>query len=237
MKRFWEHINVLPDIIKLIYPRTCVACGQKLVQGEEMICIPCRIQLPQTHFHLMPDNPVEKVFRGRAKVDFAASLYFFQKGLRVQHILHAIKYKQNKKLAYFLGEYYGTQVKDVLQKWQVDMFIPVPLHPAKLRQRGYNQSAEFAKGLTASTSIPTRTDLLTRTVYTETQTRKARFERWENVKDKFAVTNTGELTGKHIILVDDVITTGSTLESCAQVIQQMGVDKTGVLTIACAAHH
>ncbi|MBE2246433.1 MAG: ComF family protein [Candidatus Competibacteraceae bacterium] len=237
MNPFWKNIQILSDIIGLIYPETCAACGQKLVRGEKEICIPCMLQLPQTQYHLVSANPVEKIFRGRVTINFATSLFFFEKGLKVQRLLHEIKYKNNRNLARFLGEYYGFQLKEILQQWNPFCFIPVPLHPTKHRQRGFNQSAEFSLGLTNSSGIQTLSDILVRTVYTETQTKKSRFDRWQNVKDKFTIIHPERIVGKNLILVDDVITTGSTLESCAHTLLQAGAKKIGAVSIACAVHY
>lgn len=206
------------DFLSLIYPKLCFACDQPLVANEEVICFTCRQQLPQTHYHLQPGNPVEQQFWGRCHLNAAAGYYFFRQGTRVQHLLHALKYHRAPEVGITIGRIYGHQLKNVPVFSSVDCIVPVPLHPKKQKARGYNQSEMFAAGLSESMGIPVNNKSLLRAVASETQTRKSRFKRWENVKTIFVVGNVEAIKGKHILLVDDVITTGATLEACVKVL-------------------
>jgi ComF family protein len=235
LTRFWQETKEgLLDFFALIYPCTCVACGQKLVKGETEICLSCLLEIPKTNFHLDPENPVWKLFRGRVKIGFASSFLFFEKKGKVQSILHAIKYKGNKDLACQLGNLYGQILSRDGVLNGADFLIPIPLHPLKLKKRGYNQSEEWGKGLAAATGISLVTNNLYRTENTDSQTRKSRIARWENVKDIFGIQRPEEIQGKRIVILDDVVTTGSTLEAAAISLQKAGAAQTDILTLACA---
>ncbi len=225
---------MLSDFISLIYPRNCVGCGNSLFKHEDEICNYCYLNLPKTNFHLQPDNIVQNLFYGRVDLELASSFYLFHKKGNVQKILHAIKYKGNKELAVLVGKWYADELLSDTRIMQSACIIPVPLHPLKYKQRGYNQSEEFAKGLAKGLNIALNTTVLTRTEFTSTQTRKNKFERWENVEDKFKVDLTEDLKNKYVILVDDVITTGATIEACCQTLKQIEGVKINVLSIAYA---
>ncbi|HAQ65919.1 MAG TPA: ComF family protein [Bacteroidales bacterium] len=224
----------LDDFLSLIYPRLCFACGQPLFANEEVICFPCRQQLPQTHYHLQPDNPVEQQFWGRCRLNAAAGYYFFRRGSKVQHLLHALKYYHAPEVGITLGKLYGHQLKNAPAFASADCIVPVPLHPKKQKARGYNQSEVFAEGLSESMGIPVNNTSLFRVVASETQTRKSRFKRWENVNTIFALGEVEAIRGKHILLVDDVITTGATLEACVKVIETIEGVSVSVASIAVA---
>jgi ComF family protein len=235
IQRIWQETKEgWADLIGLIYPHTCAGCGQKLLKGEQEICLACLLEIPQTHFHLDPHNPVWKLFRGRVSIGIAASYLYFDKGSRVQSILHAIKYKGNQNLARQLGMLYGHVLSRDNVLNGIDYLIPIPLHPLKLKTRGYNQSEVWGEGLAASTGIPLLNNNLYRTENTASQTRKSRIGRWENVKDIFALQRPEEIRSKHVVLLDDVVTTGSTLESAAQCLLDGGAAQVNILTLACA---
>ena len=221
--------------LSLIYPRNCVACGNSLFKHEEQICNYCYMHLPKTNFHLQPENPVAALFYGRVPINIASSFYWFKKKGGVQKILHDIKYKHNKELAQLIGKFYGEDLKQHKVLHDVQCIIPVPLHPKKLKQRGYNQSEEFAKGLADELQISLNTHALTRKEFTTTQTKKSKYERWENVETAFEVNDFDTLKHQHIILVDDVITTGATIEACCQALQKIEGVKISVLSIAFAS--
>ena len=219
---------------ELFFPRICRGCGNHLFEHEHEVCSNCLRKLPRTGFELIDDNPVSKMFWGRIHIEKAASLYYYRKGELLQKLLHKLKYKGN----YHLGEVFGQQAGKIFLRSgftaDVDAVVAVPLHEKKRRERGYNQSEIIAKGISEVTKIPFLNGNLIRTVYTESQTQKGRFERWENVKSVFNITHEEELQGKHILLVDDVITTGATLEACASALKKAGDVKVSIVTIGMA---
>jgi ComF family protein len=179
-----------------------------------VICTFCKYRLPKTGFHLEGDNPVSRLFLGRVTVCGAAAFLSFNKGGRVQRLIHQLKYKGRMDIGVFLGSYYGTLLSGSEPFRSANFIVPVPLHRKKQQKRGYNQSEQIAIGLSGSMKIPVDVNTLVRIKATETQTRKSRFRRWENVKEIFTVTAPERFIDQHILLVDDVITTGATLESC-----------------------
>jgi ComF family protein len=220
------------DFIGLIYPDICAACGNSLWKHERIICTFCQLHLPLTNFHLERDNPVSRIFWGRVRIESAASLYYFNKGNRVQHLIHQLKYKGRKDIGILLGQYYGPWLKNSPFFDTVSMIIPVPLYKKKLMQRGYNQSEQFALGLSGSMKVTVDAKAVSRTRDTETQTRKSRYRRWQNVDGLFVVNDPARLSGHHILLVDDVITTGATIEACIQALQDIPDVVISVATIA-----
>jgi ComF family protein len=190
--------------------------------------------LPLTHFWDDPENIVAKMFWGRIHIEQAAAFLYFNKGAKVQALLHQFKYKGQKKLGRFMGSLFGNYLKNTSFTLS-DLIIPVPLHKLKFRQRGYNQSEWLAEGIAGALDKKIETNLILRAYANESQTRKTRFERWENVESIFAATNTDKLEGKHILLVDDVVTTGATIEACAQVIKKIPGTKVSIATLAYAA--
>jgi ComF family protein len=222
----WAH-----DFYSLFYPATCAGCCNSLMRNEEVLCTTCLYNLPRTNFHNDPENEVAQIFWGRAKVENASSyLYFHKKGI-VQAILHKLKYKGEKEVGIFMGRIYGYDLKDTMFA-QADVIIPVPLHIRKFKERGYNQSEMLAKGLAVVLNKPVDITSLKRRIANPTQTRKHRYERWLNVNEVFEVKYPENLEGKHILLVDDVVTTGATLESCANVILECENTKVSIVTLA-----
>ena len=225
---------MLDDFLALIYPRNCVSCGNSLFKHEEQVCNYCYTNLPKTNFHKQQRNPVDALFYGRTPLLLASSFYLFTKKGSIQKILHAIKYKHNKDLAVLVGKWYAEDLKtnDIISK--ADFIIPVPLHSKKFKIRGYNQSEEFARGLAEGLQIPLNTSVLIRKEFTETQTKKSKYERWENVEEVFELIAPETFKNKHVIIVDDVITTGATIEACCQLLQQIEEIQISVLSIAYA---
>ncbi len=208
-------INVFTDLYNTFFPRKCVYCGKNLDKSEQEICKKCLNRLPETQFLNDYENQLFQKFWGRVNIEFAFSMYYFNKQSVLQHLLHHIKYKGRKELAYVLGKSLGQELKNTSHFKSCDLIIPVPLHPEKEKKRGYNQSEWIAKGVSESINIPVNTALLQRHVNSKSQTRKNRKERWENVRMAFSL-KTNEISGyKHALLIDDVITTGATLEACA----------------------
>lgn len=225
--------KILNNLLSLFYPRLCVGCGDALQQNEPFFCLHCMMHLPETNFHKEAENPLTNIFAGRVRVREVASLLYYKKGTSVQHILHALKYKGQKELGAYLGEYYGKLLIEEPRFQDIDYIMPIPLHPKKQRKRGYNQSEWIAKGLSKGMGIPYRTDVLTRVQYTETQTKKSRFSRWENVKEVFVVS--GDLAPEtHVLICDDVLTTGATMEAAIQQLQSVPNIIVSVVTLATA---
>lgn len=224
----------LTDFFSLIYPRNCETCNNLLLREENWICNHCYLTLPKSNFHQEPENELERVFHGRVPLQKASSFYLFEKSGKIQRLLHAIKYKGNKALARELGKWYGKNLSSDKIFSEADYIIPVPLHDKKLRQRGFNQSEEFAVGLSETLGVPLLTGALIRTEFTSTQTQKQKFDRWENVKDKFEIKDVKVLKEKKIILVDDVITTGATIDACYQALAKAEDIQVSVLSMAYA---
>jgi ComF family protein len=220
--------------VQLFFPEICVTCGDKLVSQEKFICLKCLFDLPRTNFHNLPGNKVEEQFWGRVRIERAASFFFFRKGSRYQKLIHNLKYKGLKELGEVAGKYYGSDLAESPGFSSIDVIIPVPLHPKKERKRGYNQSEWIAKGLGTAINKPVETGNLKRLVYKETQTRKSKFERWKNVEGIFGIDNPAKLENKHVLLVDDVLTTGATIEACCSVLQKVPGIKISIATLAFA---
>jgi ComF family protein len=227
-------MSFLSDFFSLVYPEVCMACGKPLFRFENCICSYCLHHLPQTNFHLNSDNPVSRLFWGRVKFAYAASFLFYNKGGKVQQLIHQLKYKDQKQVGFFLGSKYGELLKKADGFSTVDTVIPVPLHPKKQRKRGYNQSDFIAEGISKSMDIKIDNTTLFRAYASDTQTKKSRFNRFQNVSSVFALKDNKKLQGHHILIVDDVITTGSTLESCISILQQTPDIKVSIATLAVA---
>lgn len=225
---------MLQGIVNLFYPRLCVLCNGSLLIAEKHICTVCQLDLPLTNFHLEKDNPLEKIFWGRTQLNRAFAFVYFKKGGAVQRMLHQLKYKGNTELAEYLGLLYGTNLKETIYNEKIEAVIAIPLHISKLRKRGYNQSELFANGLAETLQIENLSNSIIRNKATETQTKKARFDRWQNVESIFSVSQPELLKHKHVLLVDDVITTGSTIEACANELLQIEGCKVSVASVAAA---
>ncbi len=202
--------------------------------NEHVICTDCLYHLPQTNFHLQPDNIVARQFWGKIKLESAYALYFFAKGGRIQNLMHHFKYKGMQKIGNLLGNIAGVQLAKSAVFNTVDVIIPVPLHKSRLKERGYNQSTCFAEGLAQKLNAVVQTDNLVRLKATETQTHKSRFLRFENMQDVFTINNPESLINKHVLLVDDVVTTGATLEACGIELLKIEGLKLSIATIAYA---
>lgn len=222
------------DFFALFYPRICAACSGNLSAQEEYICMSCQYHLPQTNYSGFKDNPLSKLFWGRTSIETATSYFYFSNDSKVQRLIHQLKYKGQKELGIYLGEQYGRELKQSPLFMHVDKIIPVPLHAKKLKKRGYNQAEYFAQGLSNSMNIPVLKHTLRRVKESGTQTKKTRYERWENVENIFRLVQPTALIGKHILLVDDVITTGSTIEACASKLLEIEGLKISMASIAFA---
>jgi ComF family protein len=231
----WKSILIyLNDFFNLFYPSICCACGNHLYDGEECICISCRMSLPYTNDEQLLWNKTFKIFAGRARIKAASSLFYFKKKSRVQNLLHYLKYKNHEELGKSLGLMHAQMLSQSDLFKEIDMVIPVPLHPAKLKLRGYNQAALLAKGYSEGLNKLYRDDVLIRTIHTSSQTKKNRYERYENMSSVFSCTLSSEIINKNILLVDDVITTGSTIEACVEVLKIAGCANVFVVSVAIA---
>lgn len=224
----------LADFAALLFPELCAACHGSLVAGEDILCTDCLYNLPLTNFHQQADNIVAQQFWGKLNIEGAYALYFFNKGGKVQKMMHHFKYDGMQHIGHKLGNMAGKQLAQNPVFASVDYVIPVPLHKKRLRERGYNQSACFADGLAQQLTGSVEIDNLIRAVATKTQTHKSRFARFENMKEVFTVADPQKLANKHVLLVDDVITTGSTLEACGMELLKVPGLKLSIATIAYA---
>lgn len=220
--------------LDLFYPNLCLACGDHLQIKGDIMCVSCNYKTPQTDFHIHKENEFTEHFWGRLQLYSGAALFKFTKGGRAQELLHALKYKNKPIVGVKLGELYGYKLKESPLFSSINYIIPVPLHPRKKHRRGYNQSAQFARGLASSMKIATAENILRRNVYTETQTKKSRIERMNNVANVFELFSPQKLENKHLLLVDDVITTGATLEACANKLLTIKGVQISMATIAIA---
>jgi ComF family protein len=218
-------------LVNLFYPNICQSCGNSLNEQEKVICISCQLRLPKTGFHMHEENPVARIFWGRVNLHAATSFLFFSKMGKVQNLIHRLKYKQQKEVGIVLGRMFGNELLNSPFFTDIDFIIPVPLHPKKTKIRGYNQSLMIANGLSESMGIEVNNDLQRKT-HSSTQTKKSRYARWENVKDIFEILNTEKLEGKSVLLIDDVLTTGATLEACASVLSEIPDIKISIATLA-----
>lgn len=226
--------RIIKDFAILFFPPLCNACSRMLLSGEFCLCSFCAAALPRTGLHLQKENRLAEIFWGRVRIETGTSLYYYHKGGLVQSLIHRLKYSDATEVGLFAGRVLGRLLHRSPLYSGLDLILPVPLHPARLKARGYNQSEWFGRGLSEAMNIPLRCDLLVRETATETQTRKRRFRRWENVASAFAVSDPGEVEHKNILLADDVLTTGSTLEACAgKLLEHPGV-RVWVATIAAA---
>ncbi len=225
----WIH-----DIAGFFFPVYCPVCGMPLYVPGEVICLACEQKMPRTNYTSDAENPVAQIFWGRVRLEGATSLFRFEKGSAYQSLLHLLKYKGRRSMGLFLGRMLGAEVMGTPFS-TADVLVPVPLHKKKQKSRGYNQSEVIAEGVSVVTGIPVNTRLLLRKTDTDSQTRKGRFERWENMDSVFGEGDqAASFAGRTFLLIDDVVTTGSTLESCAAILTAIPGSSVYVATVACA---
>lgn len=222
------------DFLSLIFPNVCALCGRSLIDGEEAICLQCLYRLPLTNFHNDRNNKVELRFFGKIDVQEASSLFYFNKGSDFRHLIHLLKYKDRKDIGETLGRFAAQELLKSKTFRDVDYIIPIPLHKKKERSRGYNQAESIAKGLSEVLNLPIDKQSVIRIKANKTQTRKNVLQRWQNVQEIFSLTDEAKLEGKHIMIVDDVLTTGATIESCAQELLKIPGIKISIFTLAVA---
>lgn len=221
-------------LVHLFYPRLCEGCSKPLLEMEDVLCAGCGMELPETGYHHVADNETALRFAGRVPFTHATTLAYFTADGLLQHLLHGLKYRGKKEIGLYLGRRLGEELRDAGWAEVPDMIIPVPLHKAKEAMRGYNQSVLIAEGISQKLHIPVCIDILQRVKNTESQTHKTRAERAENMLDTFRVGKKGMLTNKHILLCDDVLTTGATLEACARMLLGEKGIKISIATVGIA---
>ncbi|WP_372949614.1 ComF family protein [Mariniphaga sp.] len=226
--------QIFDDVLGLFYPQLCITCGERLISQEKYLCMKCWFDLPISRFENENENKVAQLFWGRVQVEHATSYFHYRKGSRYQKLIHFIKYKGMKELGLETGRRFGDILAETENFNQIDTIVPVPLHPKKQKKRGFNQSDWIARGISESMNKPISDNNLHRKVFTSTQTRKNRFERWQNVEGIFGVKNPEKFENQRVLLVDDVVTTGSTLEACAYELLKVSGTKVSIATLAFA---
>ncbi len=227
--------NIVNSTLHLFYPHVCTGCGSDLLKEDDLLCLKCIHNLPHTNFAALANNQIEKDFWGRIQLTAAYSQFYFSKEFLIQHLIHQLKYNGDTKIGFYLGEVMGKTLLNSNRFSSIDAIIPLPLYADKEHKRGYNQATIICNGISSVMNIPVLNGAVIRQHATETQTHKHRNERWENVKSSFKVAKENELTGKHLLLVDDVVTTGATLEACGNVILETANVELSIATLAYAA--
>lgn len=222
----------MQDFSRLLFPHYCVACGCDLKNRDLVLCYRCQLNLPFTNFFSLPNNPVEKSFYGRLNLQAAGSSFYFTKDSLIQYLLSELKYKQNMSVGFYLGRLMGYQLRLSERFTSIDLIIPMPLHPKKQKARGYNQATIICKGIQSVWNKPIAENAIIRKVFSSSQTLQDRLQRWENMEGIFALKNRSEILQKHLLLVDDVTTTGASLEALGSVLEAENGVKLSVATAA-----
>ncbi|MBP6358219.1 MAG: ComF family protein [Sediminibacterium sp.] len=206
----------IDPVFWLYFPKNCPACGRPLRLFGANICGRCSQNLPETHFFEAPNNPIEKIFYGRLPISAGAAAWYFHKNSALQALLFQLKYKSNKDVGLFIGKQMGALLAASERFSSIDALVPVPLHPQALSKRGFNQAALICEGIGQVWHKPVLTGAIARTKHTSTQTKQTRAERWDNMEDAFTIKDPTSINGKHLLIIDDVITTGATIEACGK---------------------
>lgn len=228
--------DIKESILHLFFPHVCEGCGTDVLEQDHFLCLKCHASLPKTDFHLYPNNPIEKIFWGRLPLTNATSQYYFTKNSAMQHLMHQLKYRGNKDLGVYLGKLMGSALVQSNRFRFVDALVPLPLFPAKERMRGYNQATVLCEGIAEVLGKPVLKNAITRTSHTASQTKKNRVQRWQNMEGQFEIVNEELLKGKHLLLVDDVVTTGATLEACGSELLEAENVQLSVATLCFSSH-
>ncbi len=219
-------------MLNLFFPKLCIGCSEELTSNENEICVQCRHNLPLTNFHLTDNEAMKIIFNGRVPLEQATSLFYFRKDGLTQKFIHALKYKGVKSLGVLFGKWLGEELRACKNYSTLQVVIPVPLHPLKLKKRGYNQVADFGREIANALKIEYYDDVLIKKTPTGSQVFKERFSRMFQQSEVFSVQNVDKINHKRVLLVDDILTTGATFESCAnQLLKADGV-KLSLATIA-----
>ena len=227
--------DIKDALLHLAFPHVCAGCGTNVLDNAQPLCLRCLDALPQTYFYQHGNNPVEKLFWGRLPLAAAAAQYYFTKASLVQRLMHQFKYKGNKELGFYLGRQIGHSLAQTNRFATVDALVPLPLFTARERARGYNQAAVLCAGISDLFQKPVLQGAVVRTAHTESQTRKNRIDRWQNMEGHFKVAGPSRLAGKHLLLVDDVVTTGATLEACGRTLLSVAGVRLSIATLCIAS--
>jgi len=223
---------MLTAVVNLFFPKVCYTCDNELLDFENYVCTKCRHDLPITNFHFDNNNAVKKVLYGRVKVENATSLLRFENKGIVQQLIHNLKYRGFEDIGVFLGEWLGNELRTIEKYKDIDIVIPVPLHKNKLKKRGYNQVDKFAQEIAKALAVLHNNKVLIKVTSTTSQVNKKRFARWQITNELFAIEHPDQIENKHILLVDDIITTGATLEACINVLNTAKNVKISIATMA-----
>jgi len=227
--------TLVNDFTHLFFPHNCAGCGSDIIHHDSILCIRCLHELPVTNFHHFEGNPVEKHFWGRLPIIAAMAHCHFTKDSLVQQLLHQLKYKGNKNIGLFFGRLMGNALLESERFKDIQVLVPLPLYASREKKRGYNQATVICNGIAESMKIPVINNAVLRLSATETQTNKNRIERWQNMNGRFQINKASSISGKHILLVDDVITTGATLEACGHELLKAGDIRLSIATLAIAS--
>jgi ComF family protein len=226
--------EIKDSFIQLLFPHICSGCGSDILSKQSMLCMRCIDSMPETNFELHTGNPVEKKFWGRIHLEQATAQYYFTRESLIQQLMHQFKYKGNRELGAQLGEMMGKSLKSS-NRFTIDALVPLPLFPAKEKRRGYNQATVLCEGMAESLQAPVLKDVIIRSQHTDTQTKKDRIERWQNMEGKFVLVKPEAIMNKNVLLVDDVVTTGATLEACGAELLKAENVKLSIATLCYAA--
>lgn len=227
--------NLLSSLLDLFYPHTCDGCGIDLTRTEKILCLHCQRRLPLTGYQYLHDNPVEKIFWGRVNIRHGMAAYYYRKSSLLQQLIYQFKYNSRQDIATYFGHQLGSILLQSKWLYEINSIVPVPIHPTRLQQRGYNQALVLADGIAAITGKPVTEESLFRNNYSLSQTNKGRLLRWQNVSGTFSIKHPDQLKGRHILLIDDVLTTGATVEACSQLLINAGAT-VSICTLAFARH-
>jgi len=228
--------QIKESLSQLIFPHVCEGCGSDIIDSNQMLCLRCLSSLPQTNFHLHGNNPIEKLFWGRLPVTYATAQYYFTKESMMQHLIQQFKYRANKELGLYLGKLIGNSLMQSNRFLSIDALVPLPLHEAKERRRGFNQATILCNGIAEVMGKPVLKNAVIRNTPTESQTKKNRVERWQNMDRRFELVNENQISGKHVLLVDDVVTTGATLEACGRELLKANNIQLSIATLCFSSH-
>jgi ComF family protein len=225
-------IEMIRGISHLFFPRTCAGCGTELPEAGQCLCLRCIHNLPLTHFERHPENPIEKLFRGRVPIVAASAFCYFSKDSSLQNIMHEFKYQGKREIGECLGRKMGSSLHQSMRFNSIDAIVPLPLFASREKKRGYNQASILCEGIGHAFKLPVLNQAIMRTTATKTQTHKNRINRWQNMQGKFQLAERDRLANKHLLLVDDIITTGATLDACANELLKAEGSRVSIVALA-----